>query len=102
MALTVQRHGRLFGIRIRHTVQADLIRDISDLVGQVCGFFGDLKWLAGGLMTLRLMIDGLGEIALEYFHDTVGVGMVVNEGTFARIPNDQELFADLAVEISEW
>lgn len=37
------------------------------------------------------MVHGFGEVSLEYLHDAVGVGMIVDERALLWIPDYQDL-----------
>ena len=50
---------------------------------------GTIGWVVGPLT--RPSVDGFGQTSGEDFHNAVGVGVVVNWGTFSGSPDEDEL-----------
>jgi hypothetical protein len=82
-------------------VEADLIRDVGNLVRVVNSLFLDLQRMDRGITTFRLVVDGFGKVASENFHDTVGIGMIVDQAAFARVPDDEDQVC-FAVDIIDY
>jgi len=60
-------------------MKANLVRDVRHLVGRVHGFLLDRQGAVWQCAWLRHMKHGLFDGALEYLHDTVSVGVVMNK-----------------------
>ena len=88
--LTMQRHGRLCRVGVEDSVKADLVRDVGNLIRMVDGFFLDLQRMDRSVPRFRLLVDGLSQVAFENLHDTVSVGVIVNQTAFAGIPDDKD------------
>jgi hypothetical protein len=67
-----------------------VVGDVGDLVRVVNSLFLDFHGMDRGITTFRLVVDGLGKVAFEDLHDTVGIGMIVNQAALARVPNDED------------
>lgn len=71
-------------------MKADLVGDVGDFVRVVYSLFLDLQRMDGGVATFWLVIDGLGQVTLENLHDTVSIGVIVNQAAFAGVPDDED------------
>ena len=71
-------------------MKANLVGDISNLIRVIDSLFLDLQRMDRGVSGFRLLVDGLGKVALEDLHDTVGIGVIVNQAAFARVPHNED------------
>jgi hypothetical protein len=75
---TVQRNSQpVFG-RVNNAMQPDLITDIGHLIRLICCILFDLQ---GSVVVIRRggMIDRFVQLPIEDLHDTVRVGVVMDE-----------------------
>ena len=71
-------------------MKADLVGDVGDLIRMIDSLFLDLERMDRSISRFRLLVDGLGKVALEDLHDTVGIGVIVNQAAFARVPHNED------------
>ena len=91
----VQRDSDVCVRDIGNLVQAELVRDVGDLILSVDGLFDNL-WRRRGprrsrsVTQMRFVVQSLLQAAFEEFHNTMGVGVVMYWTTFSWIPDDDE------------
>lgn len=71
-------------------MKANLVGDVGDLVRVVYSLFLDFQRMDRVVAALWLVINGLCQVALEDLHDTVSIGMVVDQASFARVPDNED------------
>lgn len=80
----VQRYGNVCFRRVRNLVKADLVVDVGHFVLTVDRLLDHSRTSAclGGSL-----IEGFFQGTLEYLHDTVGIGVIVDWTPFSWIPD---------------
>lgn len=90
-----------------HSEAAALVGDAVDaqLIGHVCHiifFMNSLRDHAHRLLSLALgeIISRLSQIAVEDFHQAVGIAVVVDRAALARRPDKNELFSSVRGKVN--
>lgn len=87
----MQRYRNLVGAWVMNPMQANIVGDISHIVGLMSAFgFNHQRAGLCGLLVWGF-IDCLDQLASEDFHDAMSVGMVVDRGALVGIPHEKKL-----------
>ena len=84
----MQRNGDVLWVWVVDSVKSYFVGDVGDLVGGVCAGFLNLETFIYYTMVIgRVFVDRLSKFTGEHLHDAVSSGMVMNRGSFVRVPN---------------
>jgi hypothetical protein len=89
--LTVERNSNLVTTRVINPMQANIIRDIRDIVHRMPRIRLDIQRTRTLRPLIGDVIDSLLQCASQDLHDAMGIGMVVDGGPFPGVPDEEEL-----------